>query len=73
MPGAILHVSGAERTTDGKLNIAVEQDQTREVRMSVQVGSAMAPLSPANVEIKATDIATGRTATARDHFVPPNL
>jgi len=72
LPGAILHVSGAERTADGKLIIEVEQDQTREVRMSVQVESAMAPLSPANIEIKATDMATGRTATARDHFVPPN-
>jgi hypothetical protein len=30
------------------------------------------PERPANIEIRATDIATGHTAGAGDHFVPPN-
>ncbi|WP_154073725.1 hypothetical protein [Bradyrhizobium erythrophlei] len=48
------------------------QDQTRELHLSVQAASADLPERPANIEIRATDLATGQTAGAGDHFVPPN-
>jgi cytochrome c oxidase accessory protein FixG len=72
LPGAVVHVSGIEPAADGKMIVEVGQDQTREVRMSVLVNAAMAPQNPVNVEIRATDTATGQTATVADHFVPPN-
>ena len=72
LPGAVVHVSGIERGADGKLIVEVGQDQTRELRMSVQVRSAMLPRNAANIEIKANDTATGQTAGVGDHFVPPN-
>jgi hypothetical protein len=67
-----VHVSGIERGADGKLIVEVRQDQTREVRLSVQVGSARVPPSAANIEIIATDTSTGQTASAQDHFIPAN-
>ncbi len=72
LPGADLHIPGTERRADGKLAVEVGQDQTREIRLSVQVKSAMVPQSPVGIEIKATDTATGQTAGEQDHFVPPN-
>ena len=69
VPNAVVHVSGIERQADGKLVIDVGQDQTREIRMQVQVGSAQALQAPAQIEIRATDIATGQVASAQDHFV----
>ena len=69
---ATVHVSGIERGADDKLIVEVVQDQTRELRMSVQVGSAMVPPSAANIEITATDTATGQTASVQDHFIPAN-
>jgi cytochrome c oxidase accessory protein FixG len=72
LPGAIVHVSGIERGADGRLIVDVGQDQTRELRMSVQAASAMMPPSAVNITIKATDLSTGQTAVTADHFVPPN-
>jgi cytochrome c oxidase accessory protein FixG len=72
LPGAELRIPGTLPAADGKLAVAVGQDQTREVRLSVQVKSDMIPQDPVVIEIKATETATGQTATAQDHFIPPN-
>jgi cytochrome c oxidase accessory protein FixG len=72
LPGAELHITGTEPRADGKLAVEVEQDQTREIRLSVQVKSTMVPENPVGIEIKATDAATGQSATEQDHFVSPN-
>ena len=69
LPNAVVHISGIERDADGKLIVEVGQDQTREIRMQVQVGSALAFQGPAEIEIKATDSATGQATSAHDHFV----
>jgi len=70
LPGAQVHVAGVSRKPDGKLIVDVGLDQTREIRLSVQVDAASVPPATVDVEINATDVATGQTATARDHFVP---
>ena len=72
LPGADLHIPGIARGADGKLAVQVGQDQTREIRLSVQVKSTMVPQNPVNIEIKATNVATGQTASVADHFVLPN-
>jgi cytochrome c oxidase accessory protein FixG len=71
LPGASVHISGVEHAADGKLIVEVGQDQTRELRLSVRVADAMVPQAPADIEIKATDTATGQTVGVGDHFVPP--
>ena len=71
LPGAVLRIVGDERA-DGRLLVEVEKDQTREVRLSVQLPGAAVPQNRADIEIRATDTATGQMAAARDHFVPPN-
>ncbi len=70
LPGASVHVSGTALGADGKLIVEVGQDQTRELRLSVEVAGATLPAQPVGIEIVATDTATGQTATAADHFVP---
>jgi cytochrome c oxidase accessory protein FixG len=72
LPNASLHVSGVEPAADGRLIVEVGQDQTRELRLSVQAAAAMVPEGPVRIEIKATDTATGQAASVGDHFVPPN-
>jgi len=72
LSGAVAHISGVERGADGGLIVEVGQDQTRELRMSVQVGSAAVSVNPIDIEFTATDTATGQTAITGDHFVPPN-
>jgi cytochrome c oxidase accessory protein FixG len=71
LPGAKLQAAGVSRRPDGKLVIDVGQDQTREVRVSVQVDPAAVPATPVDISIEATDLSTGQTVAARDHFVPP--
>jgi len=72
LPNAALHIQGIEPAADGRLIVEVGQDQTRELRLSVQVAGPMVPDIPANIEIRATDTATGQSANAGDHFVPSN-
>ena len=72
LPNAVLHVSGVEPAADGRLIVEVGQDQTRELRLSVQAAAAMVPQSPVKIEVKATDTTTGQAASVGDHFVPPN-
>ncbi|TKW75656.1 MAG: cytochrome c oxidase accessory protein CcoG, partial [Bradyrhizobium icense] len=70
LPGARVNIAGVSRGADGRLLVDVGQDQTREVRLSVQADPAAVPKKTVDIEISATDVATGQTTTARDHFVP---
>jgi cytochrome c oxidase accessory protein FixG len=70
LPGAQLHIPGTERRADGKLVVVAGQDQTREIRLSVQVENNMLPQASVGIEIRTTDLATGQTSSAQDHFVP---
>jgi hypothetical protein len=70
LKGAELHIPGTEPGADGKLAVEVGQDQTREIRLSVQLKSALLPPGPVPLEIRATDPATGEAADAQDHFIP---
>ncbi len=65
-----LRIAGAAHATDGKLVVEVGQDQTREIRLSVKAKSTMVPPNPVGIEITATDVATGQSASVADHFVP---
>ncbi|MBW5440023.1 cytochrome c oxidase accessory protein CcoG [Bradyrhizobium canariense] len=70
LPGATIRVAGIEVGADGKPVVEVGQDQTREVRLSVQVGPAQLPQTSRDIDIGITDTAGGGRASARDHFVP---
>jgi len=70
MPGATIRVAGIDASPDGKPVIEVGQDQTREVRLSVQVGPSDLPKTSRDIDIAITDTAGGGRASARDHFVP---
>ncbi len=70
LPGATIRVAGVEAGPDGKPVVEVGQDQTREVRLSVQVGPAHLPQTSREIDIAITDTAGGGHASARDHFVP---
>jgi cytochrome c oxidase accessory protein FixG len=70
LPGATIRVAGIETGPDGKPIVEVGQDQTREVRLSVQVGPADLPKTSRDVDIAITDTTGGGRASARDHFVP---
>ena len=70
LPAAEIRASGIERGADGKLIVEVGPDQTREVRVSVQVPAAKLPKEVTDIEFRASDVATGQTALVRDHFVP---
>ncbi|HTO64314.1 MAG TPA: cytochrome c oxidase accessory protein CcoG [Bradyrhizobium sp.] len=71
LAGVIVRSPGITPAVDGRLIVDVGQDQTHELRVSVQVPPAAIPDGEVNIEITAVDADTGRTATARDHFVPP--
>ncbi|MFZ2159915.1 MAG: 4Fe-4S dicluster domain-containing protein, partial [Bradyrhizobium sp.] len=70
LPAAEIRTSGIERGADGKLIVEVGPDQTREVRVSVQVPAAKLPKGATDIEFRAAETATGQTASVRDHFVP---
>ncbi|TPQ40820.1 cytochrome c oxidase accessory protein CcoG [Bradyrhizobium guangdongense] len=70
LPGATLRIAGIDRKPDGKLVVEVGQDQTREVRLSVQVDKAHVPQKAVGIAVTMTDIANGQTVSAGDHFVP---
>jgi cytochrome c oxidase accessory protein FixG len=70
LPALDIHAAGIERAADGKLIVEVGPDQTREVRVSLQVPAAKLPKQATDIDFKVTEIATGETASVRDHFVP---
>ena len=71
LPGAALHVAGIERAADGTRSSKSGTDQTREIRLSVQVAGATDRPNSTDIEIKVTDTATGNMASVEDHFVSP--
>jgi cytochrome c oxidase accessory protein FixG len=70
LPGATIRVAGVETEPDGRPVVEVGQDQTHEVRLSVQVGPANLPQMSRDIDIAITDTASGARASARDHFIP---
>jgi len=70
LPGATVRVAGIEEGPNDRLIVDVGQDQTREIRMSVQLEPAALPQKSVSFKIEVTDTASGQTATARDNFVP---
>ncbi|MGJ5181505.1 cytochrome c oxidase accessory protein CcoG [Bradyrhizobium oligotrophicum] len=71
LPNAKVTVAGEVREQDGRMMIDVGQDQTREIRMSIEAKGADLPSTPVDIEIKITDPATGTSVSKHDHFVPP--
>ncbi|WP_423864895.1 hypothetical protein [Bradyrhizobium sp.] len=67
-----MHIVGIVRGADGRLLVDAGQDQTRELRMSVEAAGAMLPPNPVDIAIKATDASTGQTVVDADHFLPPD-
>jgi hypothetical protein len=64
-------VAGIVRGADGRLVVNVGQDQTREIRVSVEAAPGGVPPAPTDIEIRITDATTGTSANTHDHFVPP--
>ena len=71
LPNAKVTVAGEAREQDGRMMIDVGQDQTREIRMSIEAKDDNIPPAPADIEIRITDPATGTSVSKHDHFVPP--
>ncbi|MCL2716601.1 MAG: cytochrome c oxidase accessory protein CcoG [Alphaproteobacteria bacterium] len=70
LPGAVIHVAGVEPQADGSMVVGVEQDQTRELRLTVQLEPNQLPKSAVTIGFELKDMETGETATTRDHFIP---
>ena len=70
LPSATVKVAGIPLGANGKTIVEVGQDQTREIRVSVQVGNPVLPKTAIDIEFKVTDTVTKQDASARDHFVP---
>ena len=70
LPNAKVTVSGVARNADGRMIINVGQDQTREIRMSVEAAAGDIPPAPTDIAIRITDPATGTSAVTHDHFIP---
>jgi cytochrome c oxidase accessory protein FixG len=70
LPRAAVDVAGADATGDGRLVVTVGPDQTREVRMRVAVPESSLPKAPVEITFTVVDIATGESASAREHFIP---
>ncbi len=59
LPGATVRVAGVEPGPDGNPIVQVGQDQTREVRMSVQVSADRVPRSAIDIGVEITDVGSG--------------
>lgn len=69
VPAARIHVVGPDAAVPGKQLIAVGPDQDREVRVLVTVPPGWPMERSTPLTFRATDAATGETATAADHFI----
>ncbi len=67
--GAELHAAGQEATLPGTHLIPIGPDQGREVRMLVTVPHTADVHRSTPLTFHAADLATGETATAKDHFI----
>jgi len=70
LPGATIRIAGVEPGPDGRQVVDVGRDQTREIRLSVQVEPTQLPKGAVPIGFELKDVATGETAARRDHFVP---
>jgi cytochrome c oxidase accessory protein FixG len=71
VPGAMLEAAGISRDSRDHLDVDIGQDQTRELRISVTVPSAMVSRNALDITFQVKDPATGEAASQTDHFVPP--
>jgi hypothetical protein len=66
-----LRVSGIEGNNGRTVVVPVGPDQTREVRVLVSTYQTLPPAASIALTFQITDQATGRQATATDHFRGP--
>jgi cytochrome c oxidase accessory protein FixG len=71
LPGATLDIVGIETAKDGRNLVEVGPDQTRELRALVTAPAGRTPGPSSDIRFHATDVVSGRAASARDHFVAP--
>jgi cytochrome c oxidase accessory protein FixG len=69
MPAAEVHTVGQDAVVPGMPLIPVGPDQGREVRVLVTIPPRIQIDRSTPLTFRATDIATGETAVARDHFI----
>ena len=69
LPAAEVHVVGQDTAIPGTPLIPVGPDQGREVRVLVTIPPTMQIDRSTWLTFRATDVATGETAVARDHFI----
>jgi len=71
VPGATMQTPGVGHGGGNQISVEVGQDQSRELRISVQVPANQVPAKSVNIRFEVKDSASGETAAATDHFVPP--
>ena len=69
LPEAEIHIVGVDSVVPGKPMIPVGPDQSREVRVLVTVPADVHIDRSTPLTFRATDIATGESAVAIDHFI----
>jgi len=69
LPEAEVHVAGLDMVVPGMPLIPVGPDQGREVRVLVTIPATARVDRSTPLTFRATDIATGESAVARDHFI----
>jgi polyferredoxin len=71
LPGAHFEVIGAMPVTSGHPVVEVGPDRTQEVRLLVTARGSLPPQASVPLTVRVTDIASGQTAEAHDHFRGP--
>ncbi|MBI5128544.1 MAG: cytochrome c oxidase accessory protein CcoG [Rhodopseudomonas palustris] len=71
VPGATMQTPGVDHGGGEQISVEVGRDQSRELRISVQVPASLVPAKSVNIRFEVKDSASGETAAATDHFVPP--
>ena len=66
-----LQAIGVEQAANGTLSAEVGPDQTRELRVTATLPGALNRPPSQDIAFRVTDMASGRTAVARDHFEAP--
>jgi polyferredoxin len=69
LPEAEVHMVGQDTVVPGMPLIAVGPDQGRELRVLVTIPAGVQIDRSTPLTFRATDVATGETATATDHFI----
>jgi cytochrome c oxidase accessory protein FixG len=71
LPGAHFEVIGAMPATSGHPVVEVGPDRTQEVRLLVTARGPLPPQALVPLTVRVTNIASGQTAEAHDHFRGP--